>query len=201
MQEKTNNSTVAYIIVIVFAVIIAGLAIFFTINSIKTTNKQAIDAVTDLKNISDAKVSQQLSLVTGNGTSQVTTNEVPQEIRIYETRIYVGDKTIEESSSEQGSPTVIIKKNDDGTTEISTADENKKIPNSELSDTSSVTKKDMVVIQGDNVYIISRGDTLTSISAHYGVSVDEIAKYNQISDVNMIYADSALRIPNKETDK
>lgn len=50
---------------------------------------------------------------------------------------------------------------------------------------------------GEKVYIIKWGDTLSYISAETGFSVDEIANLNEIRDVNMIYADSALRIPDE----
>lgn len=45
------------------------------------------------------------------------------------------------------------------------------------------------------VHIVQPEDTLSSISAQYGVSVDAIAKANKIRDVNLIYDDSALKIP------
>lgn len=45
------------------------------------------------------------------------------------------------------------------------------------------------------IYQVQAGDTLTKISAKFGVSVDAIAELNQIRDVNVIYADSALQIP------
>lgn len=48
---------------------------------------------------------------------------------------------------------------------------------------------------GIRVYMIQPGDTLTKISAALGYSVDELANYNGIRDVNLIYANSALRIP------
>lgn len=48
---------------------------------------------------------------------------------------------------------------------------------------------------GDVVHQVVRGDTLSKISAQYGVSVERIAEYNSIRDVNLIYADSALEIP------
>lgn len=47
---------------------------------------------------------------------------------------------------------------------------------------------------GDVVHRVVVGDTLSKISAKYGVSVDRIAEYNSIRDVNLIYADSALEI-------
>ena len=48
---------------------------------------------------------------------------------------------------------------------------------------------------GTLVYMIQPGDTLTKISAAFGYSVDELANYNQIRNVNLIYANSALRVP------
>lgn len=45
------------------------------------------------------------------------------------------------------------------------------------------------------IHIVQPEDTLSSISAQYGVSVDAIAKANKIRDVNLIYDDSALKIP------
>lgn len=46
-----------------------------------------------------------------------------------------------------------------------------------------------------NIYIIAPGDTLSGISAATGVSVDKLAYVNDIADVNLIYAGSALEIP------
>lgn len=46
-----------------------------------------------------------------------------------------------------------------------------------------------------SVYIVQPGDTLSSISAATGVSVDKIAQVNSLIDVNCIYKDSALVIP------
>ena len=48
---------------------------------------------------------------------------------------------------------------------------------------------------GTYIYLIQNGDTLTQLSAAFGYSVDQIANFNQIRDVNLIYANSALRIP------
>lgn len=46
-----------------------------------------------------------------------------------------------------------------------------------------------------SIYIIQPGDTLSGISAATGVSVDKLALANDIADVNLIYAGSALVIP------
>lgn len=45
------------------------------------------------------------------------------------------------------------------------------------------------------VYLIQPGDTLSHLSAVFGYSVDELANFNQIRNVNLIYANSSLRIP------
>lgn len=48
-----------------------------------------------------------------------------------------------------------------------------------------------------SIYIVQPGDTLSSISAATGVSVDKIAQVNSLVDVNRIYKDSALVIPSR----
>lgn len=45
------------------------------------------------------------------------------------------------------------------------------------------------------VYVVQDGDTLSSISAATGVSVDRLAQANGIRDVHLIYRGSALVIP------
>lgn len=49
---------------------------------------------------------------------------------------------------------------------------------------------------GTVIYHIQKGDTLCYISTLLGYSVDELAEYNHIENVNLIYADSVLRVPN-----
>lgn len=48
---------------------------------------------------------------------------------------------------------------------------------------------------GTYVYLIKWGDNLTKLSRIFGYSVDELADFNCIRDVNLIYAESSLRIP------
>jgi len=49
--------------------------------------------------------------------------------------------------------------------------------------------------EGDTIHPVAPGDTLSSISKEYGVSVDQLVKYNEIDDPDLIYAGSALRVP------
>ena len=48
---------------------------------------------------------------------------------------------------------------------------------------------------GNMVYIVKKGDTLSKISGILGYSVDELAEYNHIHNVNLIYVGESLRIP------
>lgn len=60
-----------------------------------------------------------------------------------------------------------------------------------LDDSRLIVDKD-----GTYVYLIKWGDNLTKLSRIFGYSVDELADFNCIRDVNLIYAESSLRIPN-----
>lgn len=48
---------------------------------------------------------------------------------------------------------------------------------------------------GQQIYVVQDGETLSSISAATGVSVDRLAEANGIGNVNLIYRGSALVIP------
>lgn len=48
---------------------------------------------------------------------------------------------------------------------------------------------------GQQVYVVQDGETLSSISAATGVSVDRLAEANGIRNVHLIYRGSALVIP------
>lgn len=48
---------------------------------------------------------------------------------------------------------------------------------------------------GHWVYIVKRGDTLSRISGMLGFSVQELAEYNHIKNVNLIYTNQAIRLP------
>ena len=52
--------------------------------------------------------------------------------------------------------------------------------------------------EGNMVYVVKKGDTLSAVSRMVGYSVDELAEYNHIKDVNLIYVDESLCIPADE---
>lgn len=54
---------------------------------------------------------------------------------------------------------------------------------------------------GNRYYHIVWGDTLCKISSRVHYSVDELAEYNHIRNVHLIYAESDLRIPDWESEE
>lgn len=54
---------------------------------------------------------------------------------------------------------------------------------------------DEETVPADTVWHVEAGDTLASISAETGVSVDALVEHNSIANPNLIYDGSALRVP------
>ncbi|MFN8473922.1 MAG: sortase [Anaerolineae bacterium] len=51
----------------------------------------------------------------------------------------------------------------------------------------------------DGPYVVQAGDSLSTIAAHFGVSVDAIVKANGLADPNVIFAGQSLSIPGSAT--
>lgn len=66
-----------------------------------------------------------------------------------------------------------------------------------LPDGTFIDGADGVTAAGDPYYHVVWGDTLCTVSSTVHYSVQELAEYNHISNVNLIYAESDLRIPVK----
>lgn len=77
--------------------------------------------------------------------------------------------------------------------ETSSADSKKPCP--ACSKWGAVNPERITEDDGVCVYQIEPGDTLTHLSSIFLYSVDELAQYNDISNPNLIYSNSALRIP------
>ena len=52
---------------------------------------------------------------------------------------------------------------------------------------------------GDIIYIVKYGDTLSEIAEMYGLTYQELAAYNNISNPDLIFPGQVIRIPNGET--
>ena len=59
------------------------------------------------------------------------------------------------------------------------------------------TSRCIVDANGNRVYHIIWGDTLSELALEFDSSVDELAIYNQIPDPDLIYAEDDLYLPNK----
>lgn len=57
--------------------------------------------------------------------------------------------------------------------------------------------KQIMGVISENTYKIKSGDTLGKISKQFGVSVDELAKYNNIKNINYVKIGQVINIPNK----
>lgn len=53
----------------------------------------------------------------------------------------------------------------------------------------------------DNIYIVKKGDTLSEIALKYNMNYIDLAKYNNISNPNLILIGQELKIPSIGTDK
>ena len=111
----------------------------------------------------------------------------------------IDDTTIQSDESVN----IIISVTDDGKQEIIVDDSSDDIAtdeflNQEIEINGEIIKYSELFVKqpdGTYVYTIKHGDTLCKISNIFGYSVQEIAEYNHIPNVNLIYANSALRVP------
>lgn len=49
--------------------------------------------------------------------------------------------------------------------------------------------------QEDTIHVVRAGESLSAIAGRYGVSVSTLARYNQISNINIIRVGQVIRIP------
>lgn len=57
------------------------------------------------------------------------------------------------------------------------------------------------IICQNKVYIIKSGDKLSTIAKKYNISIEQLAKLNNIKDINKIFVGNKLIIPNKDNNK
>ena len=63
--------------------------------------------------------------------------------------------------------------------------------------TSGFSSISVFAAQPSITYTVVWGDTLSDIASEYGISVSELAQYNGISNVNLIYVGQKIQIPQK----
>ena len=55
-------------------------------------------------------------------------------------------------------------------------------------------------VDGNMVYLVQKNDTLTKVSNLTGYSIQELAEYNHIENVNLIYIGQSIKIPASQED-
>lgn len=61
--------------------------------------------------------------------------------------------------------------------------------------TQGASSQPLSTLDSTNIYLVQPGDTLSSIALHFGTSVDELVRKNNIRNPNLIYGGQALTIP------
>ena len=125
-------------------------------------------------------------IVSDNQADETKPDEQVTEVPDEQTTEQPDEQTVEQPD-EQTTEQSDTQTTDD--TEVK-PDEPSNPDNTELKPSSDSTTSD-----GDIVYTIQPGDTLTKISGMTGYSVDFLAEYNHIEDKNLIYAYASLRYP------
>jgi LysM repeat protein len=89
---------------------------------------------------------------------------------------------------------ISVNENDDVTVDVTNPEEEVPV----MVDGQEIYLSDVLTKQEDGTmaYLIQPGDTLCYISRLFGFSVDEIAEFNHVDNVNMIYSNSTMRVPN-----
>lgn len=180
MKKSNNKSTIIYGLGAALILGVAGITAFLSGSFVKWLNADAdmqyVAAVSESETYADLLETKPKDRA--NDNDDVSTN-VPSEDGTYLVDQISGDV----SSTEEDT----VKPSD---TEVS-ADDSEAVTYPYYIGTEFV----VVDPDGNMVYIVKKGDTLSAVSGIVGYSVDELAEYNHIKNVNLIYIDESLRIP------
>ena len=183
MKKSNNKSTIIYGLGAALILGVAGITVFLSGSFVKWLNADAdmqyVAAVSESETYADLLETKPKDRA--NDNDNVSTN-VPSEDGTYLVDQISGDV----SSTEENT----VKPSD---TEVS-ADDSEAVTYPYYIGTEFV----VVDPDGNMVYIVKKGDTLSAVSGIVGYSVDELAEYNHIKNVNLIYIDESLRIPADE---
>lgn len=180
MKKSNNKSMIIYGLGTALILGVAGITAFLSGSFVKWLNADAdmqyVAAVSESETYADLLETKPKDRA--NDNDDVSTN-VPSEDGTYLVDQISGDV----SSTEENT----VKPSD---TEVS-ADDSEAVTYPYYIGTEFV----VVDPDGNMVYIVKKGDTLSAVSGIVGYSVDELAEYNHIKNVNLIYIDESLRIP------
>lgn len=144
---------------------------------------------------SDVTSSSELSTFTTVVTPEFDSNN--EDIATEGTEQVIDVKETEIKAEEMQTESIVDNQSKSNNTDIESVSE---IPIEDENEYYDIYSNENVVLteDGRTIYYIQKGDTLSSISSITGVSVNELAEFNHIYNVNMIFADSSLQIPVKD---
>ncbi len=183
MKKSNNKSTIIYGLGAALIFGVAGITAFLSGSLVKWLNADAdmqyVAAVSESETYADLLETKPKDRV--NDNDDVSTN-VPSEDGTYLVDQISGDVSSTEEDTVEPSDTEV------------SADDSEAVTYPYYIGTEFV----VVDPDGNMVYIVKKGDTLSAVSGIVGYSVDELAEYNHIKNVNLIYIDESLRIPADE---
>lgn len=183
MKKSNNKSTIIYGLGAALILGVAGITAFLSGSLVKWLNADAdmqyVAAVSESETYADLLETKPKDRA--NDNDDVSTN-VPSEDGTYLVDQISGDVSSTEEDTVEPSDTEV------------SADDSEAVTYPYYIGTEFV----IVDPDGNMVYIVKKGDTLSAVSGIVGYSVDELAEYNHIKNVDLIYIDESLRIPADE---
>lgn len=180
MKKSNNKSTIICGLGAALILGVAGITAFLSGSFVKWLNADAdmqyVAAVSESETYADLLKTKPKDRA--NDNDDVSTN-VPSEDGTYLVDQISGDVSSTEENTVKPSDTKV------------SADDSEAVTYPYYIGTEFV----VVDPDGNMVYIVKKGDTLSAVSGIVGYSVDELAEYNHIKNVNLIYIDESIRIP------
>lgn len=181
MKKTSNKSLFATVLSVALIAGVTGLTVFSSVSLVNRLNADAdmqyVAAVSEAK----ASLSETMPNDRGDDNDEVAVDE-PSTDGTSLVDQSVDDISSTEDTSMQASDTEV------------SADDSEAVTYPYYIGTEFV----VVDPEGNMIYFVKKGDTLSAISGIVGYSVDELAEYNHIKNVNLIYINESLRIPAEE---
>ena len=181
MKKTSNKSLFATVLSVALIAGVTGLTVFSSVSLVNRLNADAdmqyVAAVSEAK----ASLSETMPNDRGDDNDEVAVDEPSTD------GTSLVDQSVDDISSIED-------------TSVQASDTEVSADDSEAVTYPYYIGTEFVVVdpEGNMIYFVKKGDTLSAISGIVGYSVDELAEYNHIKNVNLIYINESLRIPAEE---
>lgn len=181
MKKTSNKSLFATVLSVALIAGVTGLTVFSSVSLVNRLNADAdmqyVAAVSEAK----ASLSETMPNDRGDDNDEVAVDEPSTD------GTSLVDQSVDDISSTED-------------TSVQASDTEVSADDSEAVTYPYYIGTEFVVVdpEGNMIYFVKKGDTLSAISGIVGYSVDELAEYNHIKNVNLIYINESLRIPAEE---